>query len=165
MTCFSGCDREQHFVCIRVDRSVSKSSAYPLAVDNVQVGKYEPESKSGAGFFYDEVLEYRVWFHPERGAEPLNGKDDYYRAFAQYEKAEEVSQSSKGAEKPVVLVRQYEWIDEPEPHRYQAEKGNRVTEWQVKWLVGNKRAPASISEFLKHPKPAEESKTQSDEEE
>jgi len=150
---------------MRVDRSVSKPSAYPLAVDNLQVGKYAPESKSGAGYFYDEVLEYRVWFHPERGAEPVNGKDDYYVAFSQYEKAEGLSKSSKGSEEPVVLVRQYEWIDEPEPRRYQAEKGNRVTEWQVKWLDGSKRTPASISEFLKHPKPAAESKTQPDDEE
>jgi len=163
---FGGCGaNKQHFVCVRVDRSVFKPSAYPLAVDNVQVGKYAPESKSGAGYFYDEVLEYRVWFHPERGAEPLNGKEDYYVAFAQYEKAEELSKSSKGAEEPLVLVRQYEWVDEPEPSHYLAEKGNRITEWQVKWLDGNKRTPDSISEFLKHPKSAEESQTHSGEEE
>ncbi len=85
--CFAGCDREaRHFVCVRVDRSVSKPSAYSLAVDNGQVGKYAPESKSGAGHFYDDVLEYRVWFHPERGAERLRGTDDYYVAFAQYKK-------------------------------------------------------------------------------
>ena len=155
----------QHFVCVRADRSVSAPSAYPFAVDNARVGKYAPESKSGAGHFYDDVLEYRVWFHPERGADPLNGNDDYYVAFAQYEKAEHLSKSSKGAEEPVVLVRQYEWINEPEPSHYLAEKGNRITEWQVKWLDGSKRTSESIREFLKHPKPAEESKPQSDEEE
>ena len=156
--CFAGCGKEaRHFVCVRADCSVSKPSAYPLAVDSTQVGKYAPESKSGAGYFYDEVLEYRVWFHPEKDAEPLNGTDDYYVAFVQYEKEEEVSKSSKGAEEPLVLVRQYEWVNEPEPSHYVAEKGNRITEWQTKWLAGNKRTPASISEFLKHPKPAEES--------
>lgn len=159
VVCFAGCDKEaQHFICVWADRSVSRPSAYPLAMDSAHVGKYSPESKSGAGHFYDEVLEYRVWFHPEKGAEPLNGKDDYYVAFAQCENAEELSKSSKGAEEPVVLVRQYEWINEPEPGRYVAEKGNRITEWQTKWLTGNKRTPASISEFLKHPRPAEESK-------
>ena len=163
---FVGCDSSaQHFVAVRADRSVSKPSAHPLAIDTEQVGKYPPESKSGAGHFYDEVLEYRVWFHPERGAQSLNGNDDYYVAFAQYEKAEELSKSAKGAEEPLVLVRQYEWINEPEPGHYLAEKGNRITEWQVKWLDGSKRTPDSISEFLKHPKPADESKTQSNGEE
>jgi len=125
--------KAQRFVCVRADHSVSKLSAYPLAVDSAQVGKYAPESKSGAGYFYDDVLEYRVWFHPERGAAALNGNDDYYVALAQYEKAEELSKSSMGAEEPLVLVRQYEWINEPEPGHYLAEKGDRITEWQVKW--------------------------------
>jgi putative acetyltransferase len=166
MVCFVGCHSEtQHFVVVRADHSVSERSAYPLAIDNAQVGKYPPESKSGAGYFYDEVLEYRVWFHPERGAEPRNGSDDYFVAFAQYEKAEELSKSAKGAEEPLVLVRQFEWINESKPHQYLAEKGNRVTEWQVKWLRGNKRNPDSIGEFLKHPRPADESEPQSGEKE
>lgn len=147
-----------HFVCARADRTVRKQSAYPLAVDNAQVGKYAPESKSAAGYFYDEVLEYRVWFCPERGAKPVNGKNDYYMAFAEYEKAEELSRASTGAEQPVVLVRQYEWINEPEPGHYQVQKGDRITEWQVEWLDGNKRTPDSISEFLRHRKAVEESK-------
>ena len=83
--------------------TVAKQSAYPLAVDNAQVGKYAPHSKFGAGYFYDDVLEYRVWFHPERGAVTLNGDHDYYVAFAQYEKAAELSQSSKGAEGPLAV--------------------------------------------------------------
>jgi len=62
-------------------------------------------------------------------------------------------------------VRQFEWIDEPKPGHYVAEKGDRITEWQVKWLEGNKRTPSSISEFMKHPKSAGESKPDSDEEE
>ena len=158
LICLAGCDKKaQQFVCVRADHSVSYPSAYPLAVDRAQVGKYAPESKSGAGYFYDDVLEYRVWFNPERGATPLNGNDDYYVAFAQYEKAEELSKSSTGAEEPLVLVRQYEWIDEPETGHYLPEKGNRITEWQLKWLAGNKRTPTSISEFLKHPKPTEKS--------
>jgi len=32
-------------------------------------------------------------------------------------------------------------------------------------VAGNKRTPVSISEFLKHPKPVDESNEQSDEEE
>ncbi|HKW62201.1 MAG TPA: hypothetical protein VJN89_06620 [Candidatus Acidoferrum sp.] len=157
--CIGACGASaHHFVCVRADRTVCRQSAYPIAVDNAEVGKYAPQSNSGAGYFYDDVLEYRVWFCPERGAKPVNGKDDYYVAFADYEKAEELSKASKGAEEPLVLVRQYEWINEPDPGHYQAEKGNRITEWQVKWLEGNKRAPDSISEFLRHRKAVEESK-------
>lgn len=139
----------QHFVCVRADRTICRQSAYPLAIDNARVGKYAPETKSGAGYFYDDVLEYRVWFCPERGAKPLNGKDDYYVAFADYERAEELSKASKGAEEPLALVRQYEWINEPEPGHYQAEKGNRITEWQVEWLEGSKRTPDSARDFFR----------------
>jgi len=154
-----GCGaRAHHFVCVRADRTVCKQSAYPLAVNNAQVGKYAPEYKSGAGYFYDEVLEYRVWFCPERGAKLVNGKNDYYVAFAEYERAEQLSRASAGAEEPLALVRQYEWISEPEPGHYQAQKGNRITEWQVEWLDGNKRTPDSIGEFLRHQKALEESK-------
>lgn len=138
----------QRFVCLRADRTVCRQSAYPLAVDNAKVGKYAAETESGAGFTYDDVLEYRVWFCPERGAKPLNGKDDYYIAFAEYEKAEELSKASRGAEEPLVLVRQYEWINEPKPGQYEAKKGNRLAEWQVEWLEGSKRTPGSTRELL-----------------
>lgn len=138
----------QHFVCIRADRTVCRHSTYPPAIDNAKVGRYAAGTKSGAGFFYDDVLEYRVWFCPERGAKPLNGKDDYYVAFAEYERAKEFSKASRGAEEPLVLVRQYEWINEPEPGQYTAEKGNRVTEWQVEWLEGNKRTADSTRQLL-----------------
>jgi hypothetical protein len=53
-----------------------------------------------------------------------------------------------------VLVRQREWIAEPMPGKFHAEKGDRVTEWRVKWLAGNKRGPETIANFLVHPKPA-----------
>lgn len=148
--CVCGCSASpQHFVCVRADRAICRQSAHPHAIDNAKVGKYSAETKSGAGYFYDDVLEYRVWFCPERGANPLNGKDDYYVAFAEYERAEELSKASKGAEEPLVLVRQYEWINEPEPGHYQAEKGNRITEWQVEWLEGSKRTTNSTKDFLK----------------
>lgn len=88
----------------------------------------------------------------------MNGKNDYYVAFAEYERAEQLSRAYTGAEEPLALVRQYEWINEPEPGHYQAQKGNRITEWQVEWLDGNKRMPGSIDEFLRHQKVLEESK-------
>ena len=142
-----------HFVVVHADREISGSSAYPLAVDPKLVGTYPSDTKSGGGYFYDDVLEYRVWLNPERGAERLNGGGDYYEAFAQYERAEEFSRAHKGAEKPLVLVRQTEWVNEPEPGHYVPEGTERVTEWQVRWLADSKRTADSIQEFMKHPRP------------
>jgi len=44
---------------------------YPLAVDPAAVGNHAGQAKSGGGYFYDEVLEYRVWMRPARGAESV----------------------------------------------------------------------------------------------
>ena len=142
------------FVMLRADHTVSPISAYPVAVDPSRVGTYPPDIKSGAGYFYDEVLEYRVWLHPDQGAAPLNGDQDYFATFAQYERAAAFSKTTAGAEQPIVLVRQREWIAEPTPGQFHAESGERVTEWRVKWLAGNKRGPKTISNFLAHPRPA-----------
>jgi hypothetical protein len=125
-----------------------------VAVDPNRVGTYPPDAKSGAGYFYDEVLEYRVWLHPENGAKPLNGSKDYFVAFAQYEAAEGFFKSAPGAEPPLVLVRQLEWIDEAERGHFIPKKEEHITEWQVGWLPGNKRTPQSIEEFMKHPREA-----------
>jgi len=139
---------------VRADRTVTPGSAYPVAVEPNRVGTYPPEAKSGAGYFYDDVLEYRVWLNPEHGAARLNGDKDYFVAFAQYETAEAFSRATAGTEEPIVLVRQREWIAEPTPGTFHAEKGERVTEWRVKWLAGNKRGPGTIRNFLAHPKSA-----------
>lgn len=143
---------------LRADQTVALPSAYPLAVDPSLVGTYPIETKSGAGYFYDDVLEYRVWLHPERGAVHLNGDNDYFLAFAEYERAEAFFKVATGAELPLVLVRQREWIDEPSPGQFHAERGQRVTEWRVKWLAGNKRETDTIRNFLAHPKAAPEQK-------
>jgi hypothetical protein len=109
-----GCKQsDSHFMLVRADREVSGSSSYPLAVNANRVGTYPPDTKSGDGYFYDDVLEYRVWLHPEQGAERLNGDNDYFLAFAQFERAESFSKTTPGAEEPLALVRQLEWIDEP----------------------------------------------------
>jgi hypothetical protein len=142
------------FVMIRADQGVSGPSAYPVAVSPERVGSYPPDTKSGAGYFYDDVLEYRVWLSPERGAESLNGNGDYFVAFAQYEKAKQFSDVTKGAEQPIALVLQREWIDEPEPGKFIPEKEEQITEWRVKWLSAGHRAPNSIEEFMKHPRKA-----------
>jgi hypothetical protein len=142
------------FDVAHVDRTLSGTSQYPVAIDRDRIGKYLGKAKSGAGYFYDDVLEYRVWLHPERGAAPLAGDNDYFAAFAQYENAAAYSHKTPGAEEPLVLVRQRESIDEPKPGQYVWVKTERITEWQVGWLQGSKRAPTSIEEFLAHPRPA-----------
>lgn len=141
------------FVVLRTDRHTG-TSAYPLAVNPDRVGTYPPDTKSGAGYFYDEVLEYRVWLHPDKGAEHLNGDEDYCVAFAQYEPAEAFAKKTLGSEPPLALVRQLEWIDEPERGHFVPENGDRTTEWQVRWLPDGKRQAESIREFMKHPKEA-----------
>ena len=61
------------------------------------------------------MLEYRVWVHPHDGGEDLYDGDDYYCAFATFEEASAYSRETAGAEQPLVLVRQDECINEPEP--------------------------------------------------
>ena len=127
--------------CSRQTPPRPPSSVYPVAVDLDRVGKYPALTKSGGGYVYDEVLEYRVWIHPDG--------DDYYRAFATYDEAEQLAERTERAEPPLVLVLQREHINEPERGEYVHVKGDRITEWQVEWLAGRKRGPDTISEFLR----------------
>ena len=130
------------------DRTVSAESKYPVAVDLAKVGSYPALVKSGAGYFYDDVLEYRVWLHPEKGAEKKRGGDDYFAAFAQYERAAEYSHQTAGAEEPLVLIRQMKHINEPSPGVFEIVEGERIAEWQVPWLAGTKRMAGSLERFL-----------------
>jgi putative acetyltransferase len=127
--------------CSRQEPEAAQPSAFPVAVDRAKVGEYPALTKSGGGYFYDEVLEYRVWIHADG--------DDYYHAFATYEEAQAFSKKSRAAEEPLVLVLQREWINEPQPGQYVHEKGERITEWLVDWLDGHRRGPDSIARFLK----------------
>jgi putative acetyltransferase len=129
--------------CNSRDLPTKTSSAYPIAVDFKKVGTYSALTKSGAGYFYDDVLEYRVWSNPPAGG------DDHYKAFATYEDAFIYSQKTPGAEAPLVLIRQKEWIDEPQPGQYIRKSEERLTEWKVKWLEGSKREPGLIERILK----------------
>lgn len=134
------------------DKTTTGESRFPSAVDPASVGTYPALVKSGGGYFYDEVLEYRVWFCPGEGAERLAGGDDYFFAFAEYEAAFALSRSKKGTKEPLVLVRQSEWINEPSPGEYEVKRGERTTEWKVAWLQDSKRGPKSISDFLARPR-------------
>jgi len=85
------------FVVVRSDREITGHSKFPVAVDPNRVGTYPPDTKSGAGYFYDDVLEYRVWLHPEKGAEHLNGTHDYFVAFANLDSGRRESRSAATA--------------------------------------------------------------------
>jgi hypothetical protein len=124
------------------DRHVVASSQYPAAVDPSLVGRYPARTKSGGGHFYDDVLEYRVWIHP------ADGGDDYYRAFASFEPALEFSNGTPGAEEALVLVRQLEWINEPQNGKFERRSGERLTEWRIAWLKGSKRSNQSVARFM-----------------
>ena len=126
----------------------SDSTDYPAAVDPALVGTYPGGAKAGGGYVWDAVLEYRVWCHPE------DGGNDYFRAFATYREALVFSQSAGGAEEPLPLIRQDEYIDEPEPGRYLHVTKPRITEWPVEFLRRPKRCGSTIPEFLSPNAPA-----------
>lgn len=127
---------------------------YPDAVDPSLVGEYPAAAKAGGGYVWDEVLEYRVWCHPERGAEDLHDGSDYYSAFATYAEALEFSAETPGAEAPLALIRQCEYISEPEPGNYIHVKSERITEWPVAFLSRPRRTPRTIPDFLAPTAPA-----------
>lgn len=129
--------------------TTENTSAHPIAIDPEQVGEYPALTKSGGGYFYDDVLEYRVWVHPHAGGEDLHEGDDYYYAFATFEEAAECSDETLGAEKPLVLVRQFESINEAVPGQFEHVIAERITEWRVEWLADSKRTATSIPDFLK----------------
>ena len=115
---------------------------YPQAVDPKRVGRYPAVVYAGGGYVWDEVLEYRVWCHPE------DGGDDYYYAFATYPKALAFSKRTKGAEEPLALVRQRQYLNEPQPGIYEHVKKTRLTEWPVEFLSRPRRTRNTIPDFL-----------------
>jgi hypothetical protein len=127
---------------------VKRRLRYPTAIDRKRVGKYPASANAGGGYVWDEVLEYRVWCHPERGAEDLADGNDYYFAFATYPKALAFSRRTSGAEEPLALIRQREYIDEPSPGQYKHVRRPRVTEWPVEFLHRPRRSRNTIPKFL-----------------
>jgi hypothetical protein len=115
---------------------------YPTAIDPARVGSYPALAGAGGGYVWDEVLEYRVWCHPE------DGSDDYFHAFATYPEALAFARRTKQAEEPLVLIRQDEHINEPEPGVFVHVMTPRLTEWPVEFLTRPKRTPRAIPEFL-----------------
>jgi hypothetical protein len=120
---------------------------YPQVKDANLIGTYPALVGAGGGYVWDDVLEYRVWCHPERGATDF-GKGDYYYFFATYQEALKFSEENQGTEKPLALVLQEEYIDEPEPRRYAHIKERRLTEWPVEFLSRGRRNSDTIPLFL-----------------
>lgn len=121
---------------------MAKTDDYPDAIDPAAVGSYPAGVKSGGGYFFDEVLEYRVWVHA-----PIDGSD-WFMAFATYEEARKYAEETELAEAPLVLVRQLEFVDEPEPGDLRHVKGDRITEWRVEWLADGPRKPRDIEQLI-----------------
>ena len=129
-------------------------SEYPNVKDPSLVGSYSAVAKSGGGYVWDAVLEYRVWCHPQDGAQDLEDGNDYYYVFETYEEALAFSQKTEGAEEPLALVLQEEYISEPEPGQYTHIKEERITEWPVEFLKRPRRTERTIPDFMSPDAPA-----------
>jgi hypothetical protein len=121
---------------------------YPEVLDPKLVGTYPALAKSGSGFVWDAVLEYRVWCHPEDGAPDEEDGNDYFYAFETYSEALAFAERTEGAEEPLALILQKEFIDEAEPGCYTHVMEERVTEWPVRFLSRPRRTAATIPTFL-----------------
>ncbi|MDR6840592.1 hypothetical protein [Pseudoxanthomonas sacheonensis] len=122
---------------------------YPNSLDPKMVGEYPALAKAGGGYFFDHVLEYRVWCHPDPDAPDDEDGSDYYYAFESYSEALEFSKSTALAEEPLALIRQLEWIDEPKQGTYIHERGERIAEWRAEWLSRGSRTPGAIEAFIR----------------
>ena len=121
---------------------------YPDAANPSLVGTYSPLAKAGGGYVWDDVLEYRVWCHPERGTADEQEGSDYYHAFATSAEAAAFSESTQGAEEPLALIRQVEYIDEPVTGEYRHAKELRIAEWPLEFLHRPRRTQNTILDFL-----------------
>lgn len=113
---------------------------YPKVKDLEMVGEYAALAKAGGGYVWDEVLEYRVWCHTDG--------DDYYYAFEDAETALECSREEKGAEEPLALILQKEYIREPEEGQYIHMKEERIAEWPIEFLSRPRRNENTIPDFI-----------------
>jgi putative acetyltransferase len=127
---------------------------HPDVLDPQKVGRYPALAKAGGGYVWDEVLEYRVWCHPERGAPDLEQGNDYFYAFASYAEALAFAEAHAGAEEPLALILQREHIDEPEPGVYVHRREPRIAEWPVEFLRRPRRSERTIPDFLAPDAPA-----------
>jgi putative acetyltransferase len=128
--------------------------SHPPVLNPALVGTYPAVAKAGGGYVWDEVLEYRVWCHPERGAPDQADGSDYYHAFASCEEAQAFATSNEGTEEPLALVLQREYIDESEDGQYVHVQAERITEWPVAFLSRPRRTDRTIPDFMAPDAPA-----------
>jgi hypothetical protein len=121
---------------------------YPEAMNPEAVGTYPALVRAGGGYVWDEVLEYRVWCCPARGAQDIEEGNDYYYSFATYPDALEFARATRGAKEPLALILQREHINEPEPGKFEHVREERLTEWPVGFLDRRKRTERTIPDFL-----------------
>jgi hypothetical protein len=121
---------------------------YPAVFDPTRVGTYPATAKAGGGYVWDEVLEYRVWCHPERGAPDDADGGDYFYVFGSYAEASAFAAKTAGAEAPLALILQREFIDEPSPGQYVHVREERITEWPIAFLSRPRRTARTIPDFL-----------------
>ncbi len=126
----------------------------PSVKDAALVGTYSGLSNAGGGFVWDAVLEYRVWCCPANGADDLEEGSDYYYAFADFGEALQFSGGTRGADDPLALIEQLEYIDEAEEGVYRHVRERRVTEWPVEFLARPVRTERTIPDFLSPNAPA-----------
>jgi hypothetical protein len=103
---------------------------------------------------WDDVLEYRVWCHPEGGSPNVEDGSDYYYPFTTYAEALAFSQCTEGAEEPLALIRQLEYIAEDAPGEYRHVKEERIAEWPAEFLRRPRRTQNTIPDFLSPNAPA-----------
>lgn len=129
-------------------------SHYPDAMDPEKVGTYPALAGAGGGYVWDEVLEYRVWCHPEEGAPDECDGDDYFYSFPTHAEALQYSEAIPGAEPPIALILQREHLNEISPGEYVHVTTERIAEWPVGFLSRPRRTPSTIPDFLSPEAPA-----------
>lgn len=127
---------------------------YPTVQHPEKMGSYPGHVPIGGGYVWDEVLEYRVWCHPGKGAEDLAEGNDYFFVFASYPEALAYAEQTPGAEQPLALILQKEYIDEPQPQVYRHIAEERMAEWPVDFLSRPRRTKRTIPDFLAEDAPA-----------
>lgn len=120
----------------------------PPVFDSEKVGTYSRRAKAGGGYAWDEVLEYRVWCSPHDGAPDEDNGSDYYFVFDSHDAARKYSAQQQGAEDPLALVLQREWIAEDEPGCFEHRTDERITEWPVEFLSRPRRGPGTLAAFF-----------------
>jgi hypothetical protein len=139
---------------IMTQEDLAMRKRFPRALKPQRVGKYPAASFAGGGYVWDAVLEYRVWCCPAAGAPDEDDGNDYYFAFANYPRALEFSRRYPGADEPIALILQLEYIDEPKKGKFVHVKRRRVTEWPIEFLSRPRRNKHTIPDFFSPTAPA-----------